>query len=114
MNYDEWLASVPAEIAGDALWNMQVYRLALFVGDLAWQDIAKLVQDKRTLRHSSQLYSAVGSIAANIAEGYSHKSRKIRPGFTNMLSVPLEKPESGIIKAGISLPTKWYNTARNS
>lgn len=76
MNYDEWLASVPAEIAGDALWNMQVYRLALFVGDLAWQDISKLVQDKRMLRHSSQLYSAVGSIAANIAEGYSHRSRK--------------------------------------
>jgi hypothetical protein len=36
MNYEEWLSSVPAEITGDALWNMRVYRLALFIGDLAW------------------------------------------------------------------------------
>jgi four helix bundle protein len=81
MNYEEWLENVPPELSEDALWRMKVYRLALFAGDLAWHDVTKLVRDGRTLRLSSQLYSAVGSIAANIAEGYSHQSRKDQARF---------------------------------
>ena len=33
-SYEEWLACVPEEITGDSLWRMDVYRLALFVGDI--------------------------------------------------------------------------------
>jgi four helix bundle protein len=39
------------------------------------------VQDKRTLSLSDQLYRAVGSIKANIAEGYSHRSGKDQARF---------------------------------
>ena len=71
MNYQDWEQSVPQEIAGDRLWKMQVYRLALFAADLSWSDVSKLVKDRRTVRLSDQLFRAVGSIGANIAEGYS-------------------------------------------
>lgn len=44
MKYDEWLEEVPDAICNDALWRMQVYRLALFSADLAWRDTCKLVE----------------------------------------------------------------------
>ncbi|HET7089634.1 MAG TPA: four helix bundle protein [Anaerolineae bacterium] len=81
MTFDEWLASVPAEITDDPLWRMEVYRLALFAGDLAWHDVSRLAQDKRTISLSGQLYEAVGSISANIAEGYSRSSGKDEARF---------------------------------
>src|SRR3972149_3748794 len=74
MTFEEWLASVPAEITDDPLWRMEVYRLALFASDLAWHDVSRLAQDKRTISLADQLYEAVGSISANIAEGYSRGS----------------------------------------
>ena len=76
MDYQEWERLVPQAITGDPLWKMQVYRLALFVGDIGWPDVAKLAQDKRTVALSDQLYRSLGSISANIAEGYSRSSGK--------------------------------------
>jgi four helix bundle protein len=76
MNYTSWLASIPPEISRDPLWNMEVYRIALFIGEIAWSDVCKLAQDKRMLEISDQLHRAVGSISANIAEGYSKASKK--------------------------------------
>jgi four helix bundle protein len=81
MTFAEWLASVPAELTNDPLWRMEVYRLGVYANDLAWFDVSKLVQDKRTLSLSDQLYRAVGSISANIAEGYSHRSPKDQARF---------------------------------
>jgi len=80
-NYEEWLETVPEEITGDFLWKMKVYRLALFAADLGWRDITKLAQDKRTTSLADQLYRALGSISANIAEGYSKRSGKDRARF---------------------------------
>jgi len=81
VNYQEWLKIVPKEITEDALWRMEVYRLSLFGGDLGWPDVTKLIQDRRTLTLSDQLYSAVGSVSANIAEGYSKSSHKDQARF---------------------------------
>jgi four helix bundle protein len=81
MNYKNWLATVSKEITEDALWRMEVYRLALFAGDLAWRDATKLMQDRRTMKLSDQLYAAVGSISANISEGYSRSSHKDQARF---------------------------------
>lgn len=80
-SYEEWMASAPEEIKGDALWKTDVYRLALFIGDISWYDVTRLMQDKRTLDLSDQLYRAVGSISANIAEGYSRGTGKDRARF---------------------------------
>ena len=81
MTLDDWLKKVPREFTDDPLWKMEVYRLAFLASDLAWHDVTKLMQDKRTISLSDQLYRAVGSIKANISEGYSHRSGKDQARF---------------------------------
>ncbi|GAB4526779.1 MAG: four helix bundle protein [Anaerolineae bacterium] len=81
MTYEDWLASVPPELTGDPLWRMEVYRIAIMAGDLAWHDVSKLIQDRRTVSLADQLYRAVGSVGANIAEGYSRRSGKDQARF---------------------------------
>jgi four helix bundle protein len=81
MNYESWIKSVPTEITGDSLWKMEAYRLALFLAELGWHDATKLMRDRRTLGLSDQLYRALGSIAANISEGYSRNSGRDRARF---------------------------------
>ena len=81
MHYEEWVRSVPEEIAGDSLWKMEAYRLGVFVADVGWHDVTKLMQDKRTLSLSDQLYRALGSISANLAEGYSRGTGKDQARF---------------------------------
>jgi four helix bundle protein len=81
MKYDEWQSGVPAEIKGDSLWKLEVYRLGLLIADLAWQDA--LILDKLPLTRglADQLYRAVGSVSANLAEGYSRSTGKDRARF---------------------------------
>ena len=81
MKYQEWLTSVPETITGDTLWKMELYRTALFLGDLAWHDSRKLTKQPQTRSLADQLFRAVGSISANIAEGYSRSSGKDQARF---------------------------------
>jgi len=53
---------------------MAAYRMGLYAVELAWDDAVILDRHRVTRRIASQLYDAVGSIAANIAEGYSRSS----------------------------------------
>jgi four helix bundle protein len=81
MNYAEWENSVPEAITADSLWKMTAYRLGLFVADVGWHDVTKLMKDRRTVSLSNQLYGALGSISANLAEGYSRGTGKDRARF---------------------------------
>ena len=81
MNLKDWKESIPEEIRNDPLWEMKVYQHALFLGEIAWIDTTKLVEDERLKSVSDQLIRAVGSIAANIAEGYSRGSGKDQARF---------------------------------
>lgn len=81
VNYNEWLKNVSDLFTSDALWKMTVYRYALFVADLAWHDVTKLMNDRRAIKLSDQLYEAIGSIGANLSEGYSRSSGKDRARF---------------------------------
>ena len=81
MNYDGWLKGVPEAITGDSLWKMEAYRLALYVADLGWFHVTKLMRDRRTLKLSDQLYRALGSIGANLSEGYSRSGPRDRARF---------------------------------
>jgi four helix bundle protein len=74
MRYEDWERLVPETTTGDALWTLRVYRLALFAADLCWNDVTRLVGDRRTFR-------AIGSVSANIAEGYGRGSSKERAHF---------------------------------
>jgi len=81
MNYDAWVETVPSEIRGDVLWTVEVYRLSLFLAEICWHDISKLAKDQRTRSLADQLYRSVGSISANIAEGYSKGTGRNRARF---------------------------------
>lgn len=81
MNYQEWEEAVPEAIRADPLRKMTAYRMALFLADLGWHDVTRLTQDRRTLGLSDQLYRALGSISANLAEGYSRGTGKDRARF---------------------------------
>lgn len=81
MNYDDWVETLPREITNDGLWKVEAYRLSLFLSEICWHDISKLIEDSRMRRLSDQLYRAVGSISANIAEGYSKSTGRDRARF---------------------------------
>src|SRR5207248_10238989 len=67
-------SSAPLRPGGDPLLRMRAYRVACELIDDAWKDVEKLKHDKATEKISGQLYASVGSIAANLAEGYAHSS----------------------------------------
>ena len=81
MNFEEWAQSVPMEIRGDSLWKMEAYRLALFAVDVGWHDVTRLIKDGRTAGVADQLYRALGSTQANLAEGYSRSGARDRARF---------------------------------
>ncbi len=81
MNFDDWIKAVPLAITNDPLWKVEAYRLGLFAADIGWHDVTRLIQDKRTLDLADQLYRSLGSISANIAEGYSKSTGKDRARF---------------------------------
>ena len=81
MNYEEWGKTVPQQIRGDSLWKMQAYRMGLFVSDISWADVTKLLSDRRTISISDQLCRAVGAISADLSEGYSRSTGKDRARF---------------------------------
>ena len=69
-SYEEWLGQVSASIVQDPLWSFETYRKALFLSDLAWFDVEKLLQDTRGRAIAGQLLDAAGSVPANIEEGF--------------------------------------------
>jgi four helix bundle protein len=70
MTYDEWLANVPDNFTKDRLWEFVAYRKAMFLYDLAWDDCEVLMKDIRGRGNADQLNRSLGSICANIEEGY--------------------------------------------
>ena len=81
MTSESWKEQVPDSIQDDPLWGMRVYQLSLFASDVCWRDARTLREDDRTKSLADQLYRAVGSVGANIAEGYSRGTGKDRARF---------------------------------
>jgi len=81
MKFSEWAENVPDEIVNDSLWRVEAYRLALFITDLSWKDVSRLRRDERTVSLADQLYRSLGSISANLAEGYSRGTGRDRARF---------------------------------
>jgi four helix bundle protein len=81
MTPEEWETQVPEWIKADPVWRHRVYRLALFLSDLAWHDATKLMQDRRTVSLSDQLYRSIGGIGSQFVEGYSRSSGKDQARF---------------------------------
>jgi len=81
MKYADWLETVPSEITNDPIWKLEVYRLALFIGDIGWEDIQKLSKVKLMFSIADQLHRSLGSISANLTEGYSRSKGLDRARF---------------------------------
>jgi four helix bundle protein len=81
MNYQEWLTTLPVEITQDPLWKLEVYRLALFVAEIGWEDVLILNKNNLTRDAADQIIRSLDSISANIAEGYSRSTGKDRARY---------------------------------
>ena len=68
--FEDWRETVHSTICKDPLWEFQVYQKALFLYDLTWEDCGHLLKDRRGKEVAGQLIRSVGSISANIEEGY--------------------------------------------
>lgn len=80
MKFEEWERTVPSQLREDVVWRIEAYRLGLFLSDACWNDTEKLLAEKR-FSLADQLYRSVGSISANIIEGYSRISKKEKVRF---------------------------------
>jgi four helix bundle protein len=81
ISFAEWEKSARNDGPFDPLWRMTAYRLAVFAAECGWEDVRSLGRNYLTRPIAAQLYRAVGSIAANIAEGYSRSSGRDRVRF---------------------------------
>jgi four helix bundle protein len=74
-------ARITAASGEDPLRRMRVFELSEDISPDSWTDAEKLVENTITEKVASQLYAAIGSIGANLAEGYSRSSGKDRVRF---------------------------------
>ncbi|HVE77658.1 MAG TPA: four helix bundle protein [Gemmatimonadaceae bacterium] len=72
---------VPEHIRRDALWTSRAYRAALLAADECWRDLEPIRRSAGTRPVADQLYRAVCSVGANIAEGYGRRSGPDRTRF---------------------------------
>lgn len=80
MTFTEWEKQVPEDLKSDVVWRIEGYRISLFLSDVCWYDTQQLIDNKR-FALADQLYRSVGSISANIIEGYSRFSNKEKARF---------------------------------
>jgi four helix bundle protein len=78
---DAWVARQPSSVTGDPIWRLQCFREALFMVDLVRDDVARFERAGADRDARGQLLRAVGSIAANMAEGYGRPSAADRVRF---------------------------------
>jgi four helix bundle protein len=101
MNYMEWERYVPEAIRQESLWSSVGYRKALFLYDICWQDCEELIKYPLGKPVANQLIRSVGSISANIEEGYGRGFSKDRDYFLR-------------IALGSARESKgWYFRAKN-
>ena len=81
MNYSEWLSTVPSELTNDPIWKLEVYRLALFADNIGWNDVLALSKNNLMWSVADQLHRSLGSISANLTEGYSRSKGLDRARF---------------------------------
>ena len=69
-NFEERVKTVHPTIKSDPLWKFDLYPKALFLHYLAWEDCEPLLRDERGRAVARQLIRSVGSISANVEEGF--------------------------------------------
>ena len=72
--YDSLVRKVPRTVRQDVLWRLAAYRLARFASARGWAVTTTLAADPRMWQINRQLYGALGSICANLADGHARSS----------------------------------------
>jgi four helix bundle protein len=83
-----------------ALDSVAAYRLATEASDAAWDDATAMKSEPLLAEVAPQLVRAIGSISANIGEGYSRKSPRDRIRFYEYALGSVEEARS------------WYQAGR--
>ena len=79
--FQAWEAQVSPSLRNDLMWKFNAYRVALYMLDLAISDVQLLRARKCFPHQTDQLLRAIGSISANIAEGFGRSSAADRNRF---------------------------------
>jgi four helix bundle protein len=77
----EWEQACHDAVTSDVIWRLDAYRAALFLLHLSRDDCRTLNDAHHLASAIDQLTRAVGSISANLAEGYSRATRPDRLRF---------------------------------
>ena len=99
--FDQWEKRQLPEITSDVMWKMDSLRVAFYLLELARSDLPALRRAYGMERVATQLIRAVGSIGANLTEGFS---RATLPDRARFFSYAL-----GSVRESIW----WYATARD-
>ena len=86
-SFEAWEKQASAALRRSPLWGSVVYRKAMYLYDLAWQDCDVLKTDFRGKTVASQLIRSVGSIAANLEESFGRGVQT--PDFRRILRIAL-------------------------
>lgn len=97
--YPEWELGAHPTHRGDPLWTVRAFRLAVYAIECHGADCAAMASGAGTPT-LDQLTRAIGSVAANIAEGYSRSSLAERARF---YGYALGSAREAIV---------WYDSAR--
>ena len=76
--YGARIAGVPNAVRRDGLWRLAAYRLARFASARGWVAANRLSHDPRMWKVTRQLYGALGSVCANLADGHARSSHADR------------------------------------
>src|SRR5688572_24017737 len=80
-DYDDWVRSLPDYVRSDSIWNLTAYKQALYARRCAWPDSMNIARHRLGEPIARQLYRAVASIGANIADGWSRTTGLDRARF---------------------------------
>ena len=69
------------DVMKDGLQDLRFYKMALELWDKCWKDTEILMKDLRGKEIAGQLIRSVGSVSANIEEGYGRGFGKEYPHF---------------------------------
>ena len=81
MTYEQWIARVPDVLRRQSVWRVTAYRNSSYLAACVAKDVVPILGDLRFTKNIPQLVEAVGSIGANIWEGYGRRSRADRVKF---------------------------------
>ncbi len=104
MNYTEWETSVPEAIRSESLWTFIGYRKTLFLYDIGWQDCEDLLKHPLGRPVAQQLVRSLGSISANIEEGYGRGFSKDRDYFLRVALGSARESKGWYYRAKTLLP----------